>query len=144
MRFQRPVLLALALSVFGCAEGARMVRETTEPPGFTQIATEDVRTSMHVMAAFAQSLDAALRADATDEAARQQQVLGALDGMFAAASDLRPSGETSNHPMLDKRLPMFLRDVQLARGAAASTPPSYFLAGSVAGSCAACHRDTQR
>jgi hypothetical protein len=135
---------SFTLVLAACAEGTRAIRSVSEPPGFSQIETADIRTAMHVMAANAHALDAALRAEQTDEALRQQQVIGALDGMFAAASNIQPSGETTDHPMLDKRLPMFLSDVQAARRAAASTPPSYFLAGSVAGSCAACHRETQR
>lgn len=133
-------------SVLACASEARSLREVTEAPGFSQLDDDSIRSSMHVMAAHALALDAALDAtdDDTDETTRQAQVLGALDGMFAAASGIRPSGEETNHPMLDKHMPDFLRGVQEARAAAAAAPPSYFLARNVVSQCAACHRDTQR
>ncbi len=136
----------LSIGLVACALEARSLREVTEAPGFSQVANDKIRSSMHVMAANALALDAALDAtpEETDEATRQSQVIGALDGMFAAASGIRPSGEQTNHPMLDKHMPDFLRGVHEARAAAATSPPSYFLASNVVSQCAACHRDTQR
>jgi hypothetical protein len=143
LRDRRPALLALCFGVVtlaaiaaGCAE----LRSVTSPPDFRQLQGSDIRSAMRSMAVHVRSLDDALRDAELEEEEKQARVLAALDGISQAAGALRPAGTTLSHTMLDERLPQFLRDVEGARAAAAVSPPQYFLAGSVAGSCMACHR----
>lgn len=120
--------------------GCALLRATTNPPDFKQIAQKDIHGAMHVMAAQVQMLDAALRDEALPEEERQRQVLAALDVIAAQARGLHPPGAVISHAMLHDKLPQFIRDVEGARAAAAADPPRYFLAGSVSGTCMSCHR----
>jgi hypothetical protein len=122
-RLHLVVISALILSG-ACAA----VRTATSPPDFRQLELEDIHNAMHIMAGHVRDLDEALRDTALPEDERQKRVLAALDGIDQAATDLRPPGATLSHPMLEEKLPQFIRDVEGARAAAATTPPQYFLA----------------
>lgn len=116
------------------------VEEVTSPPTFRRLGREEIHSAMQAMAQNVAVLDDALRDGTRDPVRQQREVLSALDGVLAAARALQPGGVTVSHPMLQEKLPQFLVDIEHARAAAALDPPQYFLAGSVSGSCMACHR----
>lgn len=134
------VTLAVTLTVTLTGGACSALRAATTPPDFKQIARSEIDDAMHVMAAEIHALDAALRDASLEQADRQQRVVAALDVIAAQARNLRPPGAEVSHAMLQQKLPAFIREVESARSAAAATPPQYFLAGSVSGSCMACHR----
>lgn len=135
-------LLALGLVVPALlvGGGCESMPVRNYPPDFKQLSRAEIQGAMRQMAQQVTVLDDALRDSSLPEPDRQQQVLASLDGIRAAASGLGARGQDTSHYMLDKLLPQFLADVEGARAAAAATPPQYYLAGSVAGSCMACHR----
>ena len=136
MRCQHaPLLLALVLS--GCALPLP-VRALTYAPSFQYIEPARLREAMWRMAEDVNALDAVMRPQ-VDADIPQAEVVRLLDDIREAASKITAPGQTTNHPMLDRNLQSFLIDIALAREAAARTPPSYFLTGSVTGSCLNCH-----
>lgn len=136
--FVAPGLLVLAFLVVAGACESMPVRNY--PPDFQQLSRTEVRGAMRQMAQHVTALDDTLRDEALPAEARQERVLASLDGIRETASSLGGRGLSSSHYMLDRLLPQFIEDVERARAAAATTPPRYYLAGSVAGSCMACHR----
>ena len=126
---------------FAPSQGAAAgVRAVMDPPEFSNLQREDIHDAMRAMAVQVQALDEALRAADLDEATRQARVLGALELLKSGAQTLQTPGKTTHHAMIEQRLPQFLQDLDNARTQAAQTPPQYFLAGSISGSCMACHR----
>jgi hypothetical protein len=53
---------------------------------------------------------------------------------------LDPTGQRTNHPLIERNVAAFRRNLALAREGAERTPPNYFLAGSISGECSSCHR----
>jgi hypothetical protein len=128
----------LVLAFATACSTAKTVRTATYAPSFSYIEKEKLSSAMWRMADDVAALDALVRGAPADQVP-QQEVVRLLEDIHGAASGLQaPDGE-SNHPMLDKNLGDFLREVESAKAAASATPPSYFLAGSVTGACVHCH-----
>ena len=66
-----------------------------------------------------------------------QRLLQSIDKL---ASNLDPAGLRSNHQRLDSNIDAFRKDIQGALAGAQQSPPNYFLAGAISGSCSYCHR----
>ena len=120
-----------------CSDMAKTVRSATYPPDFAYIERANIRTEMHTLAAKIQALDAALR---EPEPSRRDHVRLLLVDIERTARGLQPGRSDTNHPLLDAHLPALIEDVVASRRAVEHEPPSYFLAGSVVGSCVYCHR----
>jgi hypothetical protein len=130
---------AAALAVAGGCIRAEKIRQFTYPPDFKYIETSDVHSRMWTLARASRSLKALLAGNGAATAEEHEQVIALLREMQTAAAQLDPPGQRTNHPLLDRNIEVFRRDIGLALQAADQHPPNYFLAGSVAGSCSYCH-----
>lgn len=135
----RLLCLAVLLAPACVAPTAGQLREHTYPQAFQYIARQELHTAMGRLARSAYQLDERLRDDATLDAEDQAEVVRLLQDMEATAKDLADGSASTNHPLIDRNLPGFVRNIEQARKAAEAEPPSYFLAGTVTGSCVACH-----
>lgn len=133
------VVICLFVAAAACAPIAERMRSVTYPPELRYIARAEVSESMRQLARHVSALDAILRSEEPAGVSVQAEVVGHLTEMEAATLELDTPRKTT-HPMLDQNLEAFRRDVVAARRAANNDPPSYFLAGAVAGSCQYCHR----
>ncbi|MBI3606759.1 MAG: hypothetical protein HY207_02195 [Nitrospirae bacterium] len=142
--FRYIILLALvpALGVtflLGC--NPAKIRRFTYPPDFKYIEHSAVESAMLKLARHVRSLDRILREPAPYSTDQQTQVVNILRAMEATAAELDPGGQRSNHPLIDRNIGAFRRDIELARRAAEHDPPNYFLAGTVSGACRSCHQE---
>lgn len=122
------------LVVAGCAE----IRKLTYPPEFTYIEKGELQSSMHRMAAAMGRLDTLVGADPAGDWT-QKEILAQLNVIEEVALELS-GGKTTNHLLLDKHMGQFSSDVAKARLMARTSPPNYYYAGRLSGSCSGCHR----
>lgn len=146
-----PRIVALALLGFAtlaalasaCTTDSRSTaRSVLYAPEFRYYEKGEVQTTMHAFAREVLAVEQLLRKE-QKTAEDQQAVVAALNRMDEAAAELALSGQGSNHPIFDRYLEDLRRDIAAARVAAGQDPPDYFLAGSITGSCVACHRVTR-
>lgn len=134
------LLFSTILAISGCADFAAAVRQVTYPPDFTYVTGQELRSRMDQMAFQLQLLDRALAENTAGRPPQQEQVLGTLQNIERVASSLQVGEAGSSHPFLQDFMVGFVSDVEQARNAAALDPPSYYLAGRVAGGCVNCHK----
>jgi hypothetical protein len=121
-----------------CGDFAARLRKHTYPPNFQYITDEQLRSTMWRLAFHSREVRA--RIDAGEQAAdHRAEILSHLEGMERAAADLNRSGWPTNHPLIDANHANLLRDIRMAQAAIQRDPPSFLLAGTVAGACAYCH-----
>ncbi|MEW6683886.1 MAG: hypothetical protein AB1451_13365 [Nitrospirota bacterium] len=135
------VVAVLAIAS-GC-EHAEKIRQFTYPPDFKYIETSDVHSKMWTLARDSRALKTLLAGNGALKPEQHEEVIHLLREMETAAAQLDPPGQRTNHPLLDRNIEAFRRDIGLALRAADQDPPNYFLAGSVAGSCSYCHEGQQ-
>jgi hypothetical protein len=131
--------LLLLLVVLACRNPGEVLREHTYPPSFEYIEQSRLQSSMWRLAWDVRRLDRTLREPPGDSAEQQRQVAEILMGMDAAISDLATPGRVTQHPLLNRNLPRFREQVRRARSDVARTPPNYFSATTIVGSCSTCH-----
>jgi hypothetical protein len=115
------------------------MRRHTYPPDFRYITRAELRSTMADLAQRVAELDGLMRAEGPIDAARRAEIARLLGELERSANALDEQGWRTNHPRIDQNLPAFVRDVRLAREGVEREPPSYYLAGSVAGACTYCH-----
>lgn len=131
-------LLSMA-ALTGCTAWRGIIAEHTYPRDFEYIEPEQVRSSMAKLARGVQALNRIfVHGDPTID--QREAVVAILGEMQTVAAELDPSGQRTNHPLIDKNVAAFRRNLALAREGAERTPPNYFLAGSISGECSSCHR----
>jgi hypothetical protein len=134
-------LLALSLGagfVTGCGS-AGTIRRFTYPPDFQYLEHSQVVSAMGTLARDVRALKRLLAGTEALDAGQHAEVVRLLRAMEVTAAELDPKGRRTNHPVIDRNIGAFRRDIEMARLAAERDPPNYFLAGSVAGSCSYCH-----
>jgi hypothetical protein len=144
--------LALLIVVVGCSGGPGAPRyeynyppgfeniyEYSYPPSFEYIDETRLKSTMWALALEVRSLEQALRQPADDPAAQQLQVTEILSRMEGAVDGISTPGRLSQHPLLNRNLPRFREQLWRARDDVKRSPPSYFFATELVGSCAACH-----
>jgi hypothetical protein len=139
----RSVLLFVAALMVACESG-RHVREYTYPPSFEYIDESRLDSAMWMLAREVGRLEQTLRRPAGDPAAQQREVAEILLRMDEAAAGISTPGRVTQHPLLNRHLPRFREQLQRARADAGRTPPNYFTAATLAGSCSACHGSAAR
>ena len=135
----RRCLLLIALAATSCADAGSRLREHTYPPSFEYIEPSRLHSSMWKLAWQVQRLDRALREPTADAAQQQSQVGEILMAMEEAVEDIATPGRVTQHPLLNRNLPRFREQVRRARAEATRTPPNYFDATALVGSCSTCH-----
>lgn len=138
MSFHLAFAALIALSLMGCADFARWVRQYTYPPEFRYLEREQVSSAMRQLAFHSRELNRLLRSSDGPQKQRNE-ILLQLKAMEEAAGKLDHSGWPTNHPLIDMNLPRFRRDITFAREAIEREPPNFLLVASVSGACVYCH-----
>lgn len=134
------VSIVVLIIVSGCGDTAALIRQATYPPDFNYVSGEELRSSMDQLGYQLQRLDQALVPVEEGQPVERQEVLDVLSSMERIGANLRAGEGGSNHPFLEDHMSDFVVEVGRARIAALMNPPSYYLAGRVAGGCVNCHR----
>lgn len=127
------------------AAGCAQIRLVTYPDSFTWLDGDDVRSSMHAMAASLGQMNRLVDSESVPGENREQ-ILGELDALESAAQSLSAGGSdnntstATNHLLIDEHMDDFMESVLLAQIQAQAEPPNYYRIGQLTGSCSACHR----
>lgn len=138
----RLLLFAVTLVASACLgrEPFANFEATTSPPDLRHVPRAQVRSTMWVLAAEANRLDDLLATlPSPEDEDFRQNVLATLERMRAAARQLDPVGQSSQHPLLNRYASQFIRRIEHAQRAARRTPPNYYMASAVSSSCHLCH-----
>jgi len=142
MTKRTPALLTTMLSmtlVVACTDVPALLRRHTYPPNFKYIDRTQLRSAMWQLADDVSALDRLMRQPGTIDAARRVEVEQLLTEMLAATSELQAQGRPTNHPVMSDHVEAFRRDVTQALAGVRAEPPSYYLVGTVSGTCLTCH-----
>jgi hypothetical protein len=134
-RWSARFLLLIALS--GCASTAAWLRRYTYPPDFNYIPHDRMHTAMWQLAGNVRELDGTLRAAGDIDEEQRAHILTLLASMSETAARLNAGAGSSNHPVLDRNLSAFQRDIELARRGVENR--NYVLVGLLPGACVYCH-----
>jgi hypothetical protein len=96
-----------------------------------------MHTSMWQLAGDVRELDKRLRGGGHIDEEQRAEILRLLISMEDTATRLNAGGQTSNHPVLDRNLPAFQRDIELARRGVENG--NYVMVGLLPGACVYCH-----
>jgi hypothetical protein len=133
------LVLVLFVSALGCADPTPRLREHTYPPRFEYVERSRLKSAMWELAWEMQRLEHTLREPSADSALQQQQVVEILARVQEAVGGIATPGSVTQHPLLNQNLPRFREMVLRARSGAERTPPNYYPAAALSGTCAACH-----
>lgn len=132
----------LAVVVLGaaCQTDRSSLHDVVYPPDFSYLPEDRLKGSMWILAGEIQHLDELLRTPAdTNDARLQKQVQSSLLRIAAAVEQIDTPGRATQHPALNRNLSSFARRVSQAQRGAERTPPNYFQASALSGSCFLCH-----
>ena len=132
-----PFLVSCETSIGG-------MRATSFPPDLTFIPKERLQMAMWVLAAEIQELERVLtiREEVQTESQRVT-VVAILERMRTAAQTLEEPGRSTQHPVLNENLDVFINRLDRARRSLDHEPPNFFPASTIAGSCYLCHGQTK-
>ena len=140
MRMIRPpfsvrimLFLLVVSTVNACGNTAATIRRVTYPPDFTYVSGQQLRSRMDQLAFQLGLLDQALADSNFRIEIQQQEVVGILADIERIGGNLQANEAGSNHPFLQDHMRNFVYDVGQARMSASLDPPSFYLAGRVAG-----------
>lgn len=133
-------LAIIVIASAACSELTPAVQYELYPAGFDSARDVELNSRMLQLGNELQRLDLALASQEDDPPDLQQQVVGSLREIERIAGFLQSGDINTNHPFLRDDMNEFLADVREASQSAASSPPRYYLAGRVTGSCINCHR----
>ena len=133
-------LTVIVLALAACSELTPTVRHEIYPAGFDSTSPAELNSRMLQLGNELQRLDLALASQEDDPPDLQQRVVGSLREIERIAGFLQSGEINTNHPFLRNDMSVFLGDVRAAQQSAASSPPRYYLAGRITGSCINCHR----
>ena len=134
------LLVSAAISISACSNTAAVMRKVTYPPDFKYVSGQELRSYMSQLAFQLQQLDLSLAESNTVQPAKQQEVVDILGRIETIGEKLQAGEAGSNHPFLQNYMGNFVNDISHARIAASLSPPIYYLAGRVTGSCTSCHK----
>ena len=143
MSYRAALFWSMLLSgLVGCRETSPMelIRRATYPPDFNYVSGQELQSSMDRLGYNLQRLDEALEPASSSQQVEQRAVVEILGDIERIGTNLRAGSSGSNHPFLEDHMSDFVVQVGRARIAAMANPPSYYLAGRVAGGCVNCHR----
>ena len=156
----RLLLIALLCAglVFGCAQ----IRKVTYPRDFVYLEHKERRNKMALLLFYLGQLDETMLKHSIADSDPQQDILALLNKIddltleLGAGVSIRPrdiddqfadlnSDELAvyprtNHLVIDDHIDEFKIDVQRALDEASASPPNYFRAGRLFGSCTGCHK----
>jgi len=134
--------VAITLGV-SCLRAPEPIRKLTYPPDFSYIPPERIHSTMWILAAEVHRLDELLRArSGSPDGANvgvQREIQSSLRRMSAAIEQIDHPGRATQHPALNQNLTRFAARIASAQRGADRTPPNYFQASALSGSCFLCH-----
>jgi hypothetical protein len=138
------VALPLLLLPLACESPIGPVRATTFPPDLGYLPPAQIRTAMWVLAAEIKELERVLRVqEEGSRVDRRLETRAILERMRIAAHTLDQPGRSSQHPVLNENLKLFMDRLERAKRAVDREPPDYYVASTIAGSCYLCHGQTK-
>ena len=136
------LLLAAAATAAACAafRPGKFEPDERVPAGeaVPTAALDDVHDEMHELAVRTMEVDRLLR-DANPAPAERAHIAQVLLEMQTIAGRLDSPRAVNAHPALAAHAADFRSELGAARNGVLAEPPNYYLAGTIAGSCAGCH-----
>jgi len=136
-------LILTTLFAVSCLHPPATLRELTYPPDFSYLPAEKLDSAMWVLAAEISRLDELLHQVPTASAAaavqNQLAIQDTLRRLSAAVEKIDDPGRVTQHPALNRNLSRFRTRIERARRGAERTPPNYYQASALSGSCFLCH-----
>jgi hypothetical protein len=139
LRLVVPPIVVAASILVGCTGLPGRIRRHTYPPDFKYIPRSELRSAMWQLASDVVQLDDLMRPPGPIDPERRARIRELLTAMDEATSALATHGRPTNHPLIAEHLDEFRQAVATAQAAVAADRPNYYLVGSVAGACLACH-----
>jgi len=137
------MMVSLAL-LLACDATVGPMRATSFPADLTYMSPERLKTAMWVLAAEIQELEKLLEhQDQGDEPIDRKAARGILARMKVAAKTLEEAGRSTQHPVINDNLDVFIGRLDRADRALDREPPDFFPASTIAGSCYLCHGQTK-
>ena len=132
------VLLAImiAASIAGCAQ----IRKLTYPKDFVYLEKREVDTLMQKMTDNIMRLDQLVAEASISDATQQQKIIAELSALEIIATRLSFGHKQTNHFVISDHIEQFIADIGKAKMFASISPPNYYNAGKITGSCLACHQ----
>jgi hypothetical protein len=132
------ILTAVVLLSTGCAEFGRV----NYPSRFVYLTSEDVGDRMQRIAGRMANLDRLLDELSSGADARlvAERMAADIDQIDLIAQELGQGGPGTNHLLLEAHLDDFVSSLNDARITLSATPPRFYEAAQIVGSCNACHR----
>jgi hypothetical protein len=136
-----PVALGVAVALgAACVDAPATIQTLTYGPSFSYIPKERIQSSMWILAAEIGRLDEILEASPDSKnLSAQIEIQNCLRRLSAAVEQIDHPGRSTQHPVLNQNLRRFAERISAAQRGAERTPPNYFLASSLSGSCFLCH-----
>lgn len=150
--WKRTVLIGIPLLATLLLAGCVKIRMLTYPSEFTYLDSGSVKGTMHEMALSLSRIDTLVQQTAgeADTSSYQADILAELQTVEALATSLSSSTTgtsddgrsrpVTNHLLIDEHIDDFIGQIMHARLLAEETPPNYYGAGQLTGSCSACHQ----
>ena len=133
-------LIAAGLIAVACTSTPPSIPKLTYPPDFSYVPKERIQSTMWILAAEVGRLDRLLRDSPGPEDVRtQHEVQTSLQRMAASLEQIDYPGHMTQYPELNQHLGRFKERLMQAQRGAERTPPNYFYASSLSGSCFLCH-----
>ena len=132
-------VVAASMLLWSCGGALDATRRHTYAPDFNYITDAQLQSAMWQLAAGTSRLDEILGTGTPVTFEQRRSVIQILQSMQSAADSLGPEGWPSNHPRITQHLPRFQEQLDRALRNVQLEPPSYYLAGTIAGACHACH-----
>ncbi len=136
-----PAIVSVAALSLACGgDTMGRMRVAQYPPDFHYITKGEIQTRMGELAKDVVALDALLSAEGGPGTDERDQVLTILRRMRIVAGQLKKAGTRSSHPRIDEGAPRLVTDIERAIAEVRmQTPPTYYEAGRVVGTCTYCH-----
>lgn len=131
-------VLATAM-VVGSLGGCADVRKLTYPKGFVYLDNAEIESRMRGMGESIERLEKLIVSSAGNAKTERDSVLGELKTLEAIARSMEAGDQGTNHPVIDDHINRFIDDIEQAKLFATESPPSYYYAGKLTGSCTSCH-----
>jgi len=139
------IVSMILIFMSGCAQ----IRLVTYPDSFVWIDANTVRSTMHSMAASLRAIDNLITSETT-VGEHKDRILIELNALESTAQSLAANKVeidengvghvNTNHLVIDEHLDEFTESVLLAKLQIQTTPLNYYRAGTLIGSCNACHQ----
>lgn len=125
--------------LLACALRPAQYGKRVYPPELRDAATDRTSSAMRAMAHDVARLEEWLTPSG-DGKSKRDEVFSVLSDIERNAAAIRREPRPYTHPVFDRKIEGFLRDLARAKERVGMDPPDYAAAGELAASCRYCHR----